>query len=158
MKHLKRIDEFFGGEYNQEFIKELQDISNMYLSYLIDEGFDVVARIRDGGYSILISKRIEDKGSIFTINSYEKFFKYNDIKDSFIPFVEYLNKEYGINDVFFLGDWAKKGWFDKMSDKIKGTISRSRMRLEVEPGKVISDRIRLKFDPISVSINGIYKK
>lgn len=158
MKHLKRIDEFFGGEYDQEFIKELQELSDMYLSYLIDDGFDVEARISEGRYSILISKKIADKGSIFALNSKEKFFKYNDVKDSLITFLEYLDSEYNIENVSFMGDWAKKGWLDKISDKVKGTTSRSRMRLKVEPGKVISDKIGLKFDPISVSINGIYKK
>lgn len=158
MKHIKKISEFFGGEPDSELLNEIEEKANMYLSYLIDDGYDVEVTTENTVPKILIRKRIEDRSSIFSVNSKDKFFKYVDIKDSIIPFIDMLSKDYNIHDIYFMGDWAKKGWYDKLSDKINGTKSGSRMRKSIEPDIIIKDKLRLKFDPISMSINGITKK
>ncbi len=148
MKHIKKISEFFGGTVDNELLSEIKNIADMYLSYLIDDGYRVEVTTEGAVPKILIRK----------IDNNNEFFKYNDIKDSIIPFIDMLDNEYNIHDIFFMGDWAKKGWYDKLSDKIKGSVSGSRMRKSVTPDIIIKDRLRLSFDPISMSINGITKK
>ena len=106
MKHLKRFNE------NREELKlqkeELQDFCEMYLSYLIDEGFELNIREHNAsdswpsvgnkdypelGYQtnyFRVKLRKPDRNPIFGI------FLWEEVSDRFIPFVKYLIDNYNL--------------------------------------------------------------
>jgi len=91
MIHLKRFNEKI--QWNRDR-PELLKFCEEYLAYLLDEGFDVSVRLyekenrsyRDG---------IRDEGYI-SIQSKNNTFKWNDVKEDFIPFLEMLVIKYDL--------------------------------------------------------------
>ncbi len=79
MKHLRKFNE---ASVEWTFDADLKSFCDTYLSYLIDEGFEVSIRPWDANYKI----------SIYNYSS----FSWNDIKDNFIPFYEVLKNEYNL--------------------------------------------------------------
>ena len=86
MKHLRRFNESVNKE------EELQDFCETYLAYLLDDGFEVSVETsydhwKNNSEYLGITIKKTDNG----------FFKWNDIKDQFIPFISVLSKEYKLN-------------------------------------------------------------
>ena len=90
MKYLKRI--FESDLYNQVDEQGLMDFSETYLAYLLDdESFKL--QVRDTGsdwesYIIWLDRKDKSKSLRFY---------WNDIKDSYIPFVKMLESQYDLN-------------------------------------------------------------
>jgi hypothetical protein len=91
MKHLKRFNESFEQQMARE---ELQDFCETHLAYLLDEGYEVF--VKEDLYSLLFSFTIPSDMSTEEDPDAGEF-KWNDIKDHFIPFLIHLNNNYEIN-------------------------------------------------------------
>ena len=91
MIHLKSFNEGFGQNLDEQ---ELREFCEMYIAYLIDEGFEVdISKIREDSitdyWRVKIYKLIR-KGHM---TEYDKF-TWNSVKDQFIPFFKMLNNNY----------------------------------------------------------------
>jgi hypothetical protein len=87
MKYLKRIFESRYDTYNSELseVNDLQDFCEMYLAYLIDDGFKVdVSRTQFGTFKKSFSIVIESELPV----------SWDQIKDKLIPLLEMLKKNY----------------------------------------------------------------
>ena len=86
MRYLKK--------YNEGIItEELRDFCEINLAYLVDDGFNINVNRRTSGGSIVIS----NPKSLFKNNDIStNIFKWNDIKDHFIPFLDRLLNKYSI--------------------------------------------------------------
>jgi hypothetical protein len=95
MKYLNKFNEGFGQNLDEQ---ELKDFCEMYLAYLIDEGFEVdISKIRENSitdYWKVKFFKLESKGDLtYSRMEFDKF-KWNSIKDQFIPFFKILNDKY----------------------------------------------------------------
>jgi hypothetical protein len=91
MKHLKRFNESFEQQMARE---ELQDFCETHLAYLLDEGYEIY--VKEDRDSLLFALTIpSDISTEEDPDACE--FKWNDIKDHFIPFLIHLNNNYEIN-------------------------------------------------------------
>jgi len=100
MIHLKNFNEGFGQNLDE---KELREFCEMYLAYLIDEGFEVeITKERDTSgpvsertdYWKVKFFKLESKGDLaYSRMEFDKF-KWNSIKDQFIPFFKMLTGKY----------------------------------------------------------------
>ena len=119
----------------QDFIKELKDFCEMYLAYLIDEGFEVnvINNMHDTNL-LLDIERVSvfnnytegPHGTRFIDNS----FKWSEVSDHFIPFFQMLSKEYylvknrytfgtiNLREEMTVG--RRTGWTWKNYDNIEG--------------------------------------
>jgi hypothetical protein len=90
MKHLKRFNESVTQE-------DLQDFCESSLAYLLDEGFtikimggdDQFTRLPRGQFNIFLQK-----------DNAREFFKWDDVKDYYIPFLQLLSNRYDIGSFF----------------------------------------------------------
>mgnify|MGYP003539464161 FL=1 len=103
MKYLREFNE------SKELELELRDFCDIYLAYLIDDGFEV--KVQPGALEYNVdSKKKPNHGELirkhfFTIiidNNKQKF-NLNQIKDRFIPFIKFLSDKYKIEDQIFFG-------------------------------------------------------
>jgi hypothetical protein len=78
MKYLKRFNE------SANFEERLKDFCETHLTYLLDEGFEVVLKDLDETYDCEITVIRED----------QRTFTWNEVKDHIVPFIIHLNKEY----------------------------------------------------------------
>jgi hypothetical protein len=95
MKYLNKFNEGFGQNLDEQ---ELREFCEMYLAYLIDEGFEVdISKIRENlitDYWKVKFFKLESKGDLtYSRMEFDKF-KWNSIKDQFIPFFKILNDKY----------------------------------------------------------------
>jgi hypothetical protein len=111
MKHIKVFEDF-----TSTGSKKLREFTEGYLAYLLDD--DIKIQIELGGEP--------DTYQLF-IQRFGNGFKWNDIKDHFIPFLYMLDKEYEIigNLRFGLveasGKWAPSKWLsveEILNDKV----------------------------------------
>lgn len=90
MRYLKRI--FESDLYNQVDEQELKDFSETYLAYLLDdESFKIQVRVlipKLESYIIWLDRKNNGKSLRFY---------WNDIKDSYIPFVKMLESKYDLD-------------------------------------------------------------
>lgn len=90
MKYLKKI--FENDLYNQVEEDELMDFSQSYLSYLLDDTrfkLEVYESSKWDSYIIWLSiVLLKEDGP----------FKWNEIKDYYIPFITMLSREYDLDD------------------------------------------------------------
>lgn len=94
MKYLKLFNESIDKE-------NLTDLCDMCLAYLMDDGYEY--EIQEWNwldYKVIYfdNKHLENK-SYYWPNRYELMFKWSDIKDHFIPFLEMLSRQYRIKEV-----------------------------------------------------------
>ena len=90
MKHLKKFNESFEQQMARE---ELQDFSETHLAYLLDDGYEIY--VKEDRDSLLFALTIPS--DISTEEDYDAGeFKWNDIKDHFIPFLIRLNNKYSV--------------------------------------------------------------
>jgi hypothetical protein len=90
MRYLKRI--FENDLYNQVDDVELRDFSETYLAYLLDDTsfkIEVIDTEKWDSYIIWLGK---------TLNPRIQPFRWDEIKDYYIPFVTMLSREYDLND------------------------------------------------------------
>lgn len=91
MKHLKKFNESFEQQMARE---ELQDFCETHLAYLLDDGYEIY--VKEDRDSLLFALTIpSDMNTEEDPDAGE--FKWNDIKDHFIPFLIHLNNNYEIN-------------------------------------------------------------
>ena len=83
MKHLKRI-------FESPNINELRGTFEAYFSFLRDDGFIIKVSTERGMSSL------PENHAIITFNKGGSEFEWDEVKDSFIPFIKYINKEYEI--------------------------------------------------------------
>jgi hypothetical protein len=145
MKYIKIFEDFESNE------DKIEDLIQLCLVELTDNNFKVEVQnkefprvFKSSAKDILISKL----GSLEA----DKLFDYNEVKDHLITFVKLLSKDYEINNIFFMGGWKKKSWLDKKVDNLKGTSSNSRERKEVSVEDLTSDKVKINFKVISISI------
>lgn len=93
MKHLKRFNEGVTQE-------DLQDFCESSLAYLMDESFNVTIR---GGDDPRARATTGQFGIFLAKNNGREFFKWDDVKDYYIPFLQLLSNRYDIG-TFFDGD------------------------------------------------------
>ena len=92
MKYLKRFNES-----TELDLEELQEFCDMYLSYLIDDGFEVKVKPEVFEYHVPSKERrnvgelISKKWIRIIIDKNRKKFNLNQIKDMFIPFIKFLS-------------------------------------------------------------------
>ena len=92
MKYLKKI--FENDLYSQVDSDELQDFCETYLAYLLDDTSFKIEVVESQGwnsYTIWLGKTLVDRRI--------QPFKWDDIKDYYIPFVTMLSREYDLNDI-----------------------------------------------------------
>jgi hypothetical protein len=140
MKYIKIFEEYFGGDNSLKNREKIEELIELCFAELTDDNFNVTISAKD----ILISK--------VGILEADKLFDYNEVKDHLITFLKLLSKDYEIDHVFFTGGWKKKSWLDKKVDNFKGTSSNSRERKEVSLEDLVSDKVKIKFKVISISI------
>jgi hypothetical protein len=142
MKYIKVFEEFFGGYDSLENKDKIEDLIELCFAELTDEDFQVA----------ISEKNISISRANWNIDK-DRLFDYNDVKDHLITFIKLLSKDYEIDHVFFMGDWKKKSWLDKKIDKLKGSgPSGSREREEVSVEDLISDKTKINFQLISITI------
>lgn len=92
MRYLKRYNENVGEE-------DLRDFCESSLAYLMDEGFTIkIYGQRTLPYSSLPKGQFNvwlQKNNGFTLN---EFFKWDDVKDYYIPFLQLLSNRYDIRN------------------------------------------------------------
>ncbi len=119
MKYLKRFESISGGDY----LDGLKEFCNTYLSYLVDNGFSLKfthSNDDETAINIVIYKHSTPERSLDAI------FKWVDIKDDLIPFIEVLSKNYDIYQIMVEGRFghAKECRLDEiLNDKIDGILS-----------------------------------
>jgi hypothetical protein len=79
------------AEYNEAMLREYCE---MNLAYLIDEGFYIEIHWNGGGYyNIILRKSLTTNGN----GVHTSYFKWNDIKDHYIPFILRIQKIYKLS-------------------------------------------------------------
>ena len=147
MKWLKVFEDF------EESTDKIDDLIQLCLVELTDNNFKVEVSspefprvFKSSVRDIRISKENWDIDK-------DRLFDYSEVKDHLITFVKLLSKDYDIDHIFFMGDWKKKSWLDKKIDNLKGSApSGSRERKEVSVEDLISDKDKINFQVISITI------
>jgi hypothetical protein len=90
LKTFENLGQFTGG------VKQIETFIKNNLAYILDEGFTYKVNFKFYGgrmnYIVKIHK-IEQKGN----NRRQLFFRWENIKDDFIPFLELLNENYTLD-------------------------------------------------------------
>jgi hypothetical protein len=87
-------------DFNPDFKKELQDFCEMYLAYLIDEGFEVKIKEEKGDVLVLDIERVSAFNN-YTVGEYgvrniDNSFRWSEVSDHFITFYHMLSREYNL--------------------------------------------------------------
>ena len=96
MRKIKLYEDFNTPE---DFIKELKDFCEMYLAYLIDEGFEVNVINNMHDKDLLLNIERVSSFNNYTvgengIRSIDNSFRWSEVSDHFITFYHMLSKEY----------------------------------------------------------------
>lgn len=97
MRTIKLFEDFNTGD----FKKELEDFCEMYLAYLIDEGFEVeVSKNMHEKYYVLNIKKVSAFAN-YTDGEYgtrniDNSFRWSEISNHFVVFFHMLSKEYDL--------------------------------------------------------------
>lgn len=87
MRFLRKFNESLEGK------EELQEYCEMNLAYLIDEGFFMDISLYGGIYIIILRKSLTtNQHGVHT-----SYFKWDDIKDHYIPFILRIQKKYKLS-------------------------------------------------------------
>ena len=132
MKHLRGFNESLDKE-------ELQDFCETYLAYLLDDGFEVSV---EHMYSTKEYKHKHDYHFV-TIKKPGKVlnnFKWEEIKDQFIPFISVLSKQYKLGAITFYG--TKYYTYQCMGNRKYGKEPVSKLYYTKN---IINDYINFKF-------------
>ena len=115
MRYLKRFNEAIEPD-------EIKDFCEMYLAYLLDDGYALAFNESGRITRIDFLKPKTDVGHISA-----DWMNWDEIKDSFIPFLKVLDKQYDIKDnlIFFqirAAAQIKMSFQDVIDDKVKEKI------------------------------------
>lgn len=145
MKYL----ESFGSSTNNN-MKDLKRFCQDHLAFLIDEGFSISENTAFAKSTyIIINKPVNVKdNSNNTTHSSKSVFQWETIKDHFIPFIHFLNKEYDIYG-FIEFDQLDRNWnrtypnknYEKVSYTIKEILNDDRDLNQIAAIRNISIRI-----------------
>ena len=98
MKYIQNIKEYANKSsksdthYSRFIINNVKSFCDMYLADLIDKGFNI---------QVSYDSDIPLEGNIFCIMiSNKERFDWDYIKDDFIPFLQFLNEEYDLVDLY----------------------------------------------------------
>jgi hypothetical protein len=95
MRTIKLFEDF-----SQDFVKELKDFCEMYLAYLIDEGFEVKVTEEKGDTFILDIEKVSVHANyidgVHGTRYIDNSFKWGEVVDHFIPFYQMLSREYNL--------------------------------------------------------------
>jgi hypothetical protein len=145
MKWIKVFEDFESNE------DKIEDLIQLCLVELTDNNFKVEVQnkefprvFKSSAKDILISK--------IGVLERDKLFDYKTVKDHLITFVKLLSKDYEIDHIFFMGGWKKKSWLDKKMIVLTGTQSNSRERKEVSVEDLVSDKVKINFEIISITV------
>ena len=141
MKYL----ESFGSSTNNN-MKDLKRFCQDHLAFLIDEGFSISENTAFAKSTYIIinkSRSFKDLGGTSKVPFYWK-----EIKDHFIPFIHFLNKEYDVYG-FIEFDQLDRNWnrsyptkdYEKVSYTIKEILSDDRDLNQIAAIRNISIRI-----------------
>ena len=87
MKFLRKFNESLEGQ------EELQEYCEMNLAYLIDDGFFMDISLHGGTYIIILRRSLTtNRHGVHT-----SYFKWDDIKDHYIPFILRIQKKYKLS-------------------------------------------------------------
>ncbi len=146
MKWIKVFEDFESNE------DKIEDLIQLCLVELTDKDFKV--KVSSPEFPKVFKSSVKDiriSKDSWDIDK-DRLFDYTDVKDHLITFVKLLSKDYEIDHIFFMGGWKKKSWLDKKIDNLKGTQSNSRERKEVSVEDLISDKAKINFQVISITI------
>jgi hypothetical protein len=111
MKYLKLFNESIDKE-------NLADLCDMCLAYLMDNGYKYeIQEFSWVDYKIIyFDNEIIENKSFYWPHHYLNMFKWSDIKDSFIPLLQMLSKEYRIKDVKMdiITEWEEGGVVERV--------------------------------------------
>ncbi len=115
MKYLKKFNEaqheMTTRKFTFEFQEELKGFCEMYLAYLIDSDYCIsvytntisLKKFSEENDNQIYSNLIDsDDDNVDTIDD-PRNFKWDDIKNSFIPFLQHLSKQYNIGRIYMYG-------------------------------------------------------
>jgi hypothetical protein len=144
MKYLKK--------FNESIELELQDFCEMYLAYLLDEGFEVKVKPAIFEYHVP-SKKDRNVGELvhkdyfeITIDKNRKKFNLNEIKDKFIPFLKFLSDKYEIKEQIFFGinwDYFEINIEDLIKDNLFEIFTRGKYE-RIDPYEKMIEWIEIK--------------
>jgi hypothetical protein len=86
MKHLRKFNE---SQTEEQWFLELYEFCQMHLAYLLDDGFVVYPQPSQENKAAFVWFQLENNGRQIP-------FKWNDVKDHFIPFVTMLDRKYNL--------------------------------------------------------------
>jgi hypothetical protein len=87
MKHLRKFNE---SQTEEQWFLELYEFCQMHLAYLLDDGFVVYPQpSHQENKAAFVWFQLENNGRQIP-------FKWNDVKDHFIPFVTMLDRKYNL--------------------------------------------------------------
>jgi hypothetical protein len=117
MKHLKKFNESRHEiltnpkRFTFEFQEELKDFCETHLAYLVDDGYSIIVATNtislkrfDAENDNQIYASLVDCGEeiVDTIDD-PRNFNWGNIKNSFIPFIQHLSKQYNIGRIYMYG-------------------------------------------------------
>ena len=93
MKFLRKFNESLEEDYRRRQLEELQEYCEMNLAYLIDDGFFMDISLHGGTYIIILRRSLTtNQHGVHT-----SYFKWDDIKDHYIPFILRIQKKYKLS-------------------------------------------------------------
>ena len=107
MKHLRRFNESLNKE-------ELQEFCDTYLAYLLDDGYSILATGIDFDEYVLVLRNATRPTNV-PIDSPERLFPWEEVKDQFIPFLHMLSKQYTI--IGSIKFWSLNKKFDRGTER-----------------------------------------
>jgi hypothetical protein len=117
MKHLKKFNESRHEiltnpkRFTFEFQEELKDFCETHLAYLVDDGYSIrvatnttsLKRFDEENDNQIYASLVDcDEQIVDTIDD-PRNFNWDNIKNSFIPFIQHLSKQYNIGRIYMYG-------------------------------------------------------
>lgn len=131
-------------KFNESINSELQDFCETHLAYLIDEGFLIDVSNQDEYTQDAIRFTKTNLGTDI-YNNPPDLFKWDDIKDHFIPFIHMLSKQYTITNIKF---WIE----DELNNSVKKYYDYDYDLSQVLEDRIIDTRSLSKIVQISIFI------
>lgn len=132
MKHLRKFNESLNKE-------ELQDFCDTYLAYLLDDGYTILATgigfDEYVEYVLVLSNGKKIGTTHLRIDSPERLFPWEEVKDQFIPFLHMLSKQYTI--IGSIEIWSLNKKFDRGTE-------RPFIKYDYSLSMVLEDRVSLE--------------
>lgn len=97
--------------YSFEFQEELKDFCEIHLAYLVDDGYSIriatntmsLKRFDEQNDNQIYASLVDCDEEIMDTIDDPRNFNWDSIKNSFIPFIQHLSKQYNIGKIYFYG-------------------------------------------------------